>query len=85
MSPTIAWEGKDYFAAVAAVLGVAPDMIMAAYGEHGVTVLYTREGDRDASDPPIWAALLGEDLSIERNEDTGRTFSSFLPLDEGDV
>lgn len=80
---TITWEGSDFFAGIALLLEINPDMVMAAYNAPGaVTVLYTREADRASDDPPVWMALLsgyGSDLKVERCADTGRTFSSFMP------
>ena len=85
---TIAWESAEYFAKLAAVLGVQPDMVMAAYGDEDederpggfITVLYTREEDRGADDPFVWMATIDQDdgLHVFQTESTGRRFSSFL-------
>jgi hypothetical protein len=85
MSPTISWSGNEEFFEVAAVLGILPNMVMAKYGGPSLltTVLYTPESDED--DPPVWCAQLWRHddgvLHVERNADTGRKFSSFVPVE----
>lgn len=84
--PTILWENADYFRHLAKLLGIEPELIMAAYGGDPVgskltTVLYTPPSEDD--DPEVWAAQVwheeGAEPRVERRSYTGRRFSSFLP------
>lgn len=83
--PTILWEDADYFRALAKLLDIEPELIMAAYGGEPVgskllTVLYTPPTDDE--DPEVWAAQVwieGDERKVERRSYTGRRFSSFLP------
>lgn len=86
--PTILWEDADYFRFLASLLGIEPELIMAAYGGGPVgskltTVLYTPPHDADDDDPEVWAAQVwheeGSEPRVERRSYTGRRFSSFTP------